>query len=29
MQFKEYLDLSADKIFENNPTDQIIDFRYL
>ncbi|KAM3130949.1 hypothetical protein pb186bvf_016972 [Paramecium bursaria] len=28
MEFKEYLDLSADKIFENNPTDQTIDFRY-
>lgn len=29
MEFKNYLDVTADKIFENNPTDQTIDFRYL
>lgn len=28
MEFKEYLDVSADKIFDNNPTNQIIDYRY-
>lgn len=29
MEFRDYLDISADKIFEHNPTDQILDFRYL